>query len=285
MRKKRVFRRAVTLAMLLTVLLLFGADSLDGPWVDIKTGLRRVNAFSVVSQPEIIFCGALGQQPSMDGVVFRLEYRDGSTVETEFVYHGMARYKPSLAWCNPPYYAYGMFIPELLDDVYYSVDPLPLGKSKLEIRFDNARTVHTWEGDGIVDATMPSAYVDIYNQTVEEYLQEYPAVEFKPGQPARTSPAMELDLSSGPERVWEIFSFTAEEDGIYALHLSVEGSFWGDLDHYFIWMLEGENELRQLRGVDFELPLRRGERVVLLYEHAMFSFQRCDSIEFIITPK
>jgi len=287
--KKRVVTRAVILAMLLAMVLLFGADGLYAPWVDLKTGLRLVRAFSVLSQPEIVFCGALGQQPDMDGVVFRLEYRDGSTMETEFVYHGMARYKPSLAWCNPPYYAYGMLIPALIDSWRRDAG-LPLGRSKLEIRFDNARTVHTWEGDGIVDSTMPRAYVDIYNQTVGEYLRENPPVELKPGQPARTSPIREYDYSSEWESVWDIFSFTADKDGTYQLHLSVEEAdserqyLWLDLSQrYIIDMLEGENELRQLQGVDFELPLRRGESVTLFYEHPMF-FNSYESIEFTITP-
>jgi len=284
--QKRAITRAAALFALLAVVLALCADGRDdykdyrGQWVVLKKH-HSVTAFSVVSQPEIVFCGALGQEPKMDGVVFRLEYKGGAIKESEFVYHGMARYKPSLAWCNPPYYAYGMFIPDYawMDTGY---DPkLPLGKSKLEIRFDNAKAVHTWEGDGIVDSTMPLTYVAIYNQTVEEYLQENPPAELKAGQPARTNYTANF---TGAERDWEIFSFTAEEDGAYALHLDVEGSIWPDLARsYFIWMLEGENELNQVQGVDFELQLRRGERAVLLYDHPSL-FQRCEFIEFTITP-
>ena len=106
----------------------------DDHWTELETGYRPVKAMAVVSQPEIFYCGELGQLPDMRGVVFRLEYEDGGAEETEFIPARKVRswyYECSGGWQN-----YGMAVRAM-----NPWEPPPLGKQKEAVFFQLDETV------------------------------------------------------------------------------------------------------------------------------------------------
>ena len=232
-----------------------------GKWVDVETDYRPVKAFSVVSQPEIFYCSALGQEPDLSGVVFRLEYEDGGVEETGFVDAREVRYwyeNQEGSWIN-----YGMVL-------RWNPEPT-LGKRREAVFFNNAQfggTHHhadaSYEDLVREDSTeYVRAYVDAYNLTIEEYLEKYPAYQLLPGRPAQHG---KVDA-----RI-EAAAFTPEKDGIYLFcfsggcaemvgcNLMVLGSEgqWADFYEYRTWGWSYE-----LSG--FALRLGAGETITIFY--------------------
>lgn len=215
--RTRGFARAVALLMMLLVLLamplLFGADGWGHrfyyiqeeykQWVD-PEGIRPVKAFSMVSQPEIFYCSALGEEPDLSGVVFRLEYKDGGVEQTGFM---QARTVMQISYeCSGSWLNYGMVL---------RTNPEPtLGKRREALFFNNAQTGgYQANSDGSFETPvfednteLLRVYVDATNLTIEEYLKKFPLPVLHPGAPVH------LDIAEGSE---ERLVFTPEQDGVY----------------------------------------------------------------------
>jgi len=223
--------------------------------------VRVVKAMTVISQPEIFYCGALGQEPDLSGVVFRLEYEDGGVEETGFVPARTVLYLDSES-CEVPYYAYGMALPVPHDPNYREPHP---GKSEQLVYFDNAETL--WTSDWWYLYQNPQyrypdyrqeefpyklwATVDVYNLTIEEFLQKSPAHVLTPERPMR-APMKHHQIAAA--------SFTPEKDGIYLF------TFGGDAWNKKV--MDGEGTLHELQYNQrcLALRLRMGEEFIFFNE-------------------
>jgi len=264
--RKRVIVRAAALLLVLAVMVSLNGENhrqdvyqedndayYRDHWTDLETGYRLVKSMSVVSQPEIFYCGELGQQPGMRGVLFRLEYEDGGVEETEFLPARKVRswyYECSGGWLN-----YGMVVRAMN---YW--DPTCPGKRLEAVFFNNAQ-----EGGGgynsggyyetpiYADNTeLVRTYVEATNLTLEEYFQHNPEHELKPGQPAK------LWVERG---LPQAFCFTPQADGVYFFRLQI-GEDGYDYGHISILDSEG-NWHGGFPMNRVALRLRKGERLVL----------------------
>jgi len=241
-----------------------------GQWVDIETGYRLVKAMSVVSQPEILYCSALGQGPDLRGVVFRLEYEDGGVEETEFVHSRKVRYS---SWeCSGSWINYGMILRT-------SYEPT-LGPRKEAVFFNNAQVGGGGSNSGgdyadtliFEDNTeLLRVYVDAVNLTVEEYLREYPAYVLTPGRPARNhmidGRVHAAAFTPGKDGAY-LFRFTGGREEYIGCRLMIldgrgEWAAYARPNDYYYYEYEAPRWSDKAHS--FALRLKAGEAITIFY--------------------